>query len=144
MAEEPRSETSIADELDKMGRLVAQAVRSAWESEDRKKLTAEVVEGLRKFSDQVSTTAQKASESDAAKQIKDQAEKLAAEVKEKDVTEEVRKGLLAGLEVVNQELGKLVERLEKQPAPGEPAAAPETPAEPAAEAPEEPAPGQRD
>ncbi len=136
MAEEPRSETNIVDELDKMGQLVAQAVRSAWESEERKKLEAEIVEGLRKFSDQVSTTAKKASESDAAQQIKAQAEKVAAEVKEKDVAEEIRKGLLAGLEVVNQELGKLVERLEKK-APVEEAAAP---AEAAAEAPIEPEP----
>ncbi len=140
MAEEPRTETSIADELDKMGQLVAQAVRSAWESEERKKLEAEVVEGLRKFSDQVSTTAKKASESDAAQQIKAQAEKVAAGVKEKDVADEIRKGLLAGLEVVNQELGKLVERLETKKAPGEPPAAPAAPAEPAAEAPVEPEP----
>ncbi len=140
MADEPRVETNIADELDKMGKLVAQAVRSAWESEERKKLEGEIVEGLRKFSDQVSTTAKKASESDAAKQIKVQAEKVAAEVKEKDVAEEIRKGLINGLEVVNLELGRLVERLEAKKTPAESAAAPETPSEPVAEAPAEPAP----
>lgn len=128
MTDQPRTPSTITDELSKMGKLVAQAFQSAWESEERKKLEAEFSEGLRKFSDEVTTAAKKASESDAAKQLKVQAEKVAAEVKERDVAEEIRKGLLIGLEAINVELGKLVERLEPKKAPEPPA---ETPAEPA-------------
>jgi len=100
-----------------MGKLVAQAVQSAWESEERKKLEAEIAEGMRKFSDELATAARKAGESDAAKQLRAQAEKVVAEVKESDITEEIRKGLLVGLEALNQELGKLVERLEPKKTP---------------------------
>jgi len=133
MTEQPRTPSTITDELSKMGKLVAQAFQSAWESEERKKLEAEFSEGLRKFSDEVTTAAKKASESDAAKQLREQAEKVATEVKERDVAEEIRKGLLTGLEAINQELGKLVERLEpKKPvAPEPPAEAPAEPAPPA-------------
>lgn len=130
MAEQPRTPSQITEELSKMGKLVAQAVQSAWESEDRKKLEAEVVEGLRKLSDEVTAAAKKAGESDAARQLKAQAEKVAAEVKEHDVAEEIRKGLLVGLEAINQELGKLVERLDpRKSPPAEPAAEAEAPAE---------------
>ncbi len=133
MTDQPRTPSAITDELSKMGKLVAQAVQSAWESEERKKLEAEVSEGLRKLSEEMSAAAKKASDSDAAKQIKMQAEKVAAEVKEHDVAEEIRKGLLTGLEAINQELGKLVERLEpkKAPAPEPPAEAAGEPATPA-------------
>lgn len=112
MTDQPRTPSPIAEELNKMGKLLVQAVQAAWESEERKKLEAEVTEGLRKISDEVTAAARKANESDAAKQLKVQAEKIATEVKEHDIAEEVRKGLLVGLEAINQELGKLVERLE--------------------------------
>lgn len=112
MAEEKPTTSTITEELSKMGKLVAQAAQAAWESEERKKLEAEVTEGLRKISEELAQAARKAAESDAAKQLKTQAEKLAGEIKETDVTDEIRKGLIAGLEVINQALGKLVERLE--------------------------------
>jgi hypothetical protein len=140
MANEPRT-TNIPDELNKMGKLISQAVEAAWESEERKRLETEIVEGLRKISDEFSTAAKKASQSESVQQIKTQAEKVAVEMKERDIVEDVRKGLLSGLAIVNEELGKLVERLEvKQPPTAPPApeapAAPEAPVAP--EAPEPP------
>jgi phage-related protein len=137
MADETPTPT-ITDELSKMGKLVAQAIQAAWESDERKKLEAEVADGLRKFGDEVSAAARKAGESDTAKQIKTQAEKVAADVQQKDVAGDIRKGLISGLEVINQELGKLVERLEPKKAPAEPVAEPEAEA-PIAEAAAEPA-----
>lgn len=131
MSQEPRTQTSISDELSRMGKLVAQAVQAAWESEERKRLEAEIVEGLRKFSDEISSAAKKAGDSEPAQEIKAQAEKVAAEFKERDVAEDIRKGLITGLEAVNVELGKLVERLE--PKPAAPASAVEAPAEAAGE-----------
>jgi hypothetical protein len=133
MADETPTPT-ITDELSKMGKLLAQAIQSAWASEERRKLEAEIVDGLRKFGDEVSAAAKKASDSDTAKQIKTQAEKVATDVQQKDVAGDIRKGMISGLEVINQELGKLVDRLEPKQAPAESAA------EPAAEPVVEPAP----
>ena len=134
MADETPTPT-ITDELSKMGKLVAQAIQAAWESDERKKLEAEVVDGLRRFGDEVSAATKKAGESDTAKQIKTQAEKVAADMQQKDVAGDIRKGLISGREVINVELGKLVERLEPKKAPAEPVAEPA--AEPVAESPAE-------
>lgn len=134
MANEPRT-TNISDELNKMGKLISQAVEAAWESEERKRLETEIIEGLRKFSDEFSTAAKKARQSEPVQQIKTQAEKVAVEMKERDIVEDVRKGLLSGLTIVNEELGKLVERLDVKQAPAAPQA-PETPTAP--ETPEPP------
>jgi hypothetical protein len=118
MAEDSGDEKSISSELSKLGKQVADAINTAWASEDRKKLQSDVTVGLQSFGDQVSEAMRRASESEAAKQVRDQTEKVVAQVREGDVTGEVRKGLIAGLEVLNRELGKLVERLETAPAAG--------------------------
>jgi len=136
MSEEKRAERNIADELNKLGKQVADAIKAAWESEDRKKLQTEITEGLQQFGSQVSEAAQKAGESSTAKQLREQAEKVVTDVRESDIVDDIRKGLLTGLDALNKELGKLLEKLEakQEPAaPPEPPAAPE-PAEPPAEA----------
>ncbi len=134
---EEKTTSTITEELSKMGKLVAQVAQSAWESAERKKLEAEITEGMRKISEELAAVARKTAESDAAKQLKTQAEKLAAEVKERDAAEEIRKGLIAGLEVINQALGKLAERLEVKkeagPATEAPAEAPTETTEPPAQ-----------
>ncbi len=129
MSEETHVEKNIADELNKLGKQVADAIKAAWESEDRKKLQSEITEGLQKFGDQVTDAAKKATASEPAKQIKVQAEEVVTKVKESDVTDEVRKGLLTGLEAINKELGKLLEKLEAKKTP-EASAAPVAPEAP--------------
>jgi molecular chaperone GrpE (heat shock protein) len=141
MSEGTREEKSISSELTRLGKQVADAINLAWESEDRKKLQAEITTGLESFGVQVGDAMRKASESDAATQIRDQTDKVVAQVRQSDVTGEVRKGLIAGLEVLNKELGKLVERLEVEPQPAAPSAAESAgPAEPDTEPAEPPAP----
>jgi glycogen synthase len=139
MAEGTNEEKSISSELSRLGKQVADAINAAWASEDRKTLQADVTVGLESFGNQVSDAMRRASESEAARQIRDQTEKVVVQVREGDVTGEVRKGLIAGLEVLNRELGKLVERLETPPAgPIEPAETETEPHEPSVQPAEEP------
>ena len=141
MSEGTREEKSISSELTRLGKQVADAINLAWESEDRKKLQTEITTGLESFGVQVSDAMRKASESEAATQIRDQTEKVVIQVRQSDVTGEVRKGLIAGLEVLNKELGKLVERLEAEPQPAAPPATESAgPGEPDSEPAEPPAP----
>ena len=140
MTEESQSEKTIVEELSKLGKQMADALRAAWESEDRKKLQAEIIEGMQQFGNEVGAAARKAGESDTAKDIKTQAEKVAGDVKSSEVTEAVRKSMIGGLEILNQELGKLLERLDPKQTAGAPAeAAPEqaVPAEAQASPPDE-------
>ncbi len=106
------TERSIADELAKLGQQLAAAARTAWESEDRKRLQSEITTGVQRFGQEISTAASKAVESDQAKELKTRATRVAEDVQKTDVIEEVRKGLLVGLEAINRELGKMLERME--------------------------------
>lgn len=136
MSEEPKAVRSIADELNKLGTQVADAIKAAWESEDRKKLQTEIAEGVQKFGAQVTEALDKASESEAAKDLREKAEKVVEDLRESDVVEEVRKGILTGLDALNRELGKLLAKLEATPAAEAPPAA-EPPASPEPEPPAE-------
>jgi hypothetical protein len=146
MSEEPKAEKSIADELSKLGKQMADAIKAAWESDDRKKLQVEITEGLEKFGTQVSEALDNAGKSETAQELRVKAERVVTDVREKGVVEDMRKGILSGLDAINKELGKLVEKLETKPAAEAPvapeaAAEPEAPAEPAApEPPAEPEP----
>lgn len=131
MSEEQKVERNIADELNKLGKQVADAIKAAWESEDRKKLQSELTDGLQKFGAQVTEAMDKASESETAKELRVKAEKMATDIRDRGVVEDVRKGILTGLDTLNRELSKLVEKLESKQ-PTEAPEAPEAPAEPAA------------
>jgi hypothetical protein len=139
MSEEPKVEgRSITEELSKLGQQMATAIKAAWESDDRKKLQAEILDGLQKFGDEVTEALDKAGKSETAQDLRVKAEKVATDVRTTGVAEDVRKGIISGLDVLNTELSKLVEKLEPkaEPADQDPAAS-EAPAEP--EAPEAPA-----
>ncbi len=143
MTQEPRSTSTLGEELTRLGNQVAEAARLAWESEERKRLQAEISDGIKSFGVQVEDAVRKASESETAKKVKMQAEQVAVKAKDTDVVDDMRQGLLVGLQALNRELGKLLERLQNTGAPVStgpvppvaPAAPSETVTPPAAEEP---------
>jgi hypothetical protein len=134
MSEEPKVEgRSITEELGKLGKQMADAIKAAWESEDRRKLQTEILDGLQKFGDEVTVALDKAGKSETAQDLRVKAEKVAVDVRASAVAEDVRKGIISGLDVLNAEMTKLVEKLEPKPAPDvEASVEPEPPAEPEA------------
>lgn len=134
-SETTHTERSIADELGRLGAQLAAAAKTAWESDERKRLQGEIVTGVQRAGQELTTAVNKLTESEQAQQVRTRAVKVAEDVQKTDVVEEVRKGILVGLEAINRELGKLLERLESKPGEAEtvaPVAAepPVTPDEP--------------
>lgn len=109
-------------------RLVATA-RAAWESEQRQELQQEITDGLRTVRDQlndavdnVRTTARAQG---ATETVKEQVKKAAETARSNELLNEMRNGLANGLRELNEQLGRLSERLERRddaPATGEPSA----------------------
>ena len=117
MTQEQRPGTNLSDELTRLVNQVSEAVRLAWESDERKRVQAEISDGIKNFSVQVDEAVRKASASETAKKVKMQAEQVAAKAKEADVVDDMREGLLVGLQALNRELGKLLERLQSSGGP---------------------------
>jgi hypothetical protein len=112
MTQEPRPGANLTDELTRLVNQVSEAARLAWESDERKRLQTEIIDGVKNFSGQVDEAVRKASETETAKKIKGQAEQVAVKAKDSDVVDDMRQGLLVGLQALNRELGKLLERLQ--------------------------------
>ena len=117
MTQEPRPSTNLSEELTRLVNQITEAARLAWESEERKRLQAEITDGVKNFSVQIDEAVRKASESETAQKVKTQAEQVAVKAKETDVVDDMRQGLLVGLQALNRELGKMLERLQSSPAP---------------------------
>jgi hypothetical protein len=113
MTQEPQR-TNITEELSKMGNQVAEALRLAWESDERKRLQTEINEGLQQFGVQVDEAMKRASESDAAKRVQKQAQEVVTRARGSEVVDDVREGLLTGLQSINRELTRLLSRLEAE------------------------------
>jgi len=79
MTQEPRPGSSIAEELNRLGRQLGEAARLAWESEDRRHLQAELEDGLRRFGVQAESTLEQARRSEAARQLSEQAQRVATQ-----------------------------------------------------------------
>jgi hypothetical protein len=108
---------NLTDELTRLFNQLTEAGRMVWESDERKRIQAEITDGIRNFGGQVDEAVRKASESETAKKVKTQAEQAADKARESDVVDDMRQGLLVGLQALNRELGRLLERLQTTPAP---------------------------
>lgn len=127
MNQEPRpSGTTFTEELNRLARQLTEAARLAWESEDRKRMQAEVEDGLRRFGDQVEKALQQAKESETTKQFSEQAQRVVTNVRETRIADEVRDGLISGLASLNRELSRMVDRLGERQAAGTQPQPPET------------------
>jgi hypothetical protein len=132
VTEERKPESQIGDELESLGRQIATAVRSLWESEDAQKLRQEIREGFVVLADEVDTALKSAQDSEAAHEFRGQVQDAVDKARASDVTQQVEQGLASGLQQLNQELAKLIASLEKSGAGtgAEKADTAETPSQP--------------
>lgn len=114
-AEEAASkvETAAADiveELKHLGRQVAETLRTAWESEERQKVEAEIREGVKSFTDEIDKVIREVRESEKTKKLQEEAVEMSKKVEESELTHKARAGITQGLRWLSEELGKLAEQ----------------------------------
>ena len=108
--EEPMKETSsanVVDELKNLGRQFAETLQSAWNSEERLRVEAEVREGMQSFVKEVDRVFQEAKDSPAAERVRAEATDVKNRVEGSDLGGKARAGIVQGLHWMSEELGKL-------------------------------------
>jgi hypothetical protein len=118
MTDKKPTESDIASEFRELGKNLSEALRSAWGSEERKKLQQEIKTGLKDFGDSLNRAAEDVSQSKVAQNLKADAQDFGKRVRSGELEAKVRTDLLAALRSVNAQLEKL---FSKQPPtkPGE-------------------------
>src|SRR4030043_146486 len=97
---------NIGEQLNELGKNLRDALQTAWESEERRKLQQEIEDGLANLGASLSQAAKEFSNSPTGKTIKDDVEDLHDRWRTGEVGSKVRSEVADALRKVNDELQK--------------------------------------
>jgi vacuolar-type H+-ATPase subunit E/Vma4 len=119
MSENEERKSRLAEEFERLGSNIQLALQSAWESDERKRLAAELKQGLRTLSEAVEDRAEEIAESPAAERIRGEVDEFAENVRSGELIRQLREDLAKALDKVNAEIEKFAgSRQETPPAEG--------------------------
>ena len=110
----------VGRQFQALGESLAEAFRTAWESEENRRHVKNMQEGLEAMIEQVGQALKEADASPEAQKIRGEAEKATESLRTagEQTWQEVRPRLLSALDQINAELQKMIGRLkEEEPAP---------------------------
>ncbi len=105
MSDQPEHESNdIADELRQLGKNIKEALRSAWESQERQKLQQEIQSGLSELGNMLNQAADDFNGSQAGQNIKADISDFKERLRTGEVESKVRSEILEALQTANREL----------------------------------------
>jgi hypothetical protein len=110
MSENPKNENNLADEFRNLGQNLIAALQAAWDSQERKQFTDEMVKGIDELGSTIRQEAERFSTSDTAQKIKDEVEEAGEKMRSSETKDKIRQDLLAALQTANLELQKVIDR----------------------------------
>ncbi|MGB1250691.1 MAG: hypothetical protein ACPG8W_08785 [Candidatus Promineifilaceae bacterium] len=109
------AENDILDELNKMGQQFADALQSAWNSEERARFETEIKEGVRIFADEVEKAIQGVKDGNTGQKLREDAEEMRQKMNAEEVGEKARTSFVSGLRWLSTEMGKLADQFTPEP-----------------------------
>lgn len=108
-----KAEGDIAEEFKRLGRQFADTLETMWNSEERRRVEAEIREGVRSFADEVDKVIRNARQSPAVSRVKEEAVGVKERVETGEVTDRAREGVVQGLRWLSNELERLANQFTK-------------------------------
>jgi uncharacterized protein with von Willebrand factor type A (vWA) domain len=115
----------VGRQFQALGESLAEALRTAWESEETRRHVQDMQEGLEAMVGHVDRAVKEASTSPEAEKVRGEAEKAAESLRAagEQAWQEAQPHLLAALTQINAELQKIIARLKEEEPAAEPPAA---------------------
>jgi len=110
MAENEIPDENLSDEFRALGLNLVNALRTAWESPERKKLQAELEEGLSGLAATLSSEIENFQESETGQRLRSDAAELRNKVRDNKTEKKIRDELIKTLHIVNTELENTAQR----------------------------------
>jgi len=110
MSENEEREDILADEFRNLGKNLAEVLRAAWESPERKNMQAEIEAGLDDLGKSVNHEVNSFRQSPSGQRLKADMEELNQRIRSGEVTTRARDELLTALQRANEELQKVISR----------------------------------
>lgn len=110
MTENRPSDESLRDEFENLGKNLVDALRSAWEAPESRRLREEMTTGLSDLGSTLKREAENLATSPAAQKVQTGVGEVGEKIRSTEVQEKVRRELIGALQVVNSELQKVIDR----------------------------------
>ncbi|MCJ7533123.1 MAG: hypothetical protein MUO64_19140 [Anaerolineales bacterium] len=109
----------VGQQFQALGESLAAAFRTAWENEENRQQMQNMKAGLEQMVNQVSQAIKDSAASPAGQQVRGEAKKVASTLRTagEQTAQEVRPHLLTALRQIEEELQKLINRMEQQAEP---------------------------
>lgn len=108
MTEETKgAEGEIADEMKRLGKQLHSTAKTAWESEERRQLEAEIVSGFNALASEIERTLRECRISPESEILETKAREAKEKAQSGELGTEVRRGFLRALRQINAELERL-------------------------------------
>ena len=100
----------LTDEFRTLGKNLVEAMRTAWESPERKRLQEEIESGLNEFGATLRQEGETFRESPTGQRLKSDFENIQERIRTGEAENRIRQELLNALKSINAELSKITER----------------------------------
>lgn len=110
MNEQMPPEEDLTQEFRNLGRNLAEALQTAWEHPERKRLQEEITNGLNEMGNALREEAESFAESPTAQQLKSDVQQISERVRSPEVHTKVRQELLSALQTANNELQRVIQQ----------------------------------
>lgn len=109
----------VGQQFQALGESLAAAFRTAWDNEENRQQMQRMKAGLEQMVNEVSQAIKDSAASSAGQQVRDEAKKVASTLRTagEQTAQEVRPHLLSALRQIEEELQKLINRMEQQAEP---------------------------
>ena len=106
----PEIDESLSEEFRNLGKNIAEAMRTAWDNPERKRLQQEIQEGLSEFGSTLKNEVEQIAESPTAQQFKADVQDVGDRIRSGEVQNKVRHELIAAIQSLNNELQKVIQQ----------------------------------
>ncbi|MBN2548994.1 MAG: hypothetical protein JXB15_07550 [Anaerolineales bacterium] len=126
MTEKPTPEEDLADEFRSLGKNLVEALRSAWDSPERRRLQQELETNLTELGATLKQEADNFTSSPSGQQLRVDVEQLGEQLRNGEAQQRARQELFTVLRTINTELQKAIDNWSKPPSGEEPGAPPDS------------------
>jgi heparin binding hemagglutinin HbhA len=110
--------SELQTELREMGKQLESAFKATIESDQAKKIQADLAAGVRELSSQVRTAVQNASSDPRVQEAEERGRQAFTQARESRIVQDMQELLISGISQINTQLRNLVDRMEQSAKPG--------------------------
>jgi hypothetical protein len=111
MDEQPTSQENVTDELKQLGQNLLTFLKTAWESQESKKIQQEIQAGVNELGQSLKTEFDNLANSSAGQKIKTDFQEFQEKVSTGEIEAKFRSDLSTSLRTINREIQKITEQL---------------------------------